>query len=70
MRMHRAVRAAASAEASIGSIRSSASRPRFLCLNASSRGLAPGGGIGARGKGAQRYFSETRCIRAGFAEAV
>jgi len=47
-----------------------APRPRFLCLNASSRGFAPGRAIGARGNGAQRYFSETRCIRAGVAEAV
>ncbi|KAN0091944.1 elongation factor G, mitochondrial [Hyaloscypha variabilis] len=68
MRVHRAVRAAASAEASIGSVRSCASRPRFLCLNAATRGAAtPAAG---RGQGAQRYFSESRNLRAGAAEAV
>ncbi|KAG9238040.1 putative elongation factor G, mitochondrial [Amylocarpus encephaloides] len=66
--MQRTVRAVVAAEASIGSLRSCA-RPRFLCLNSSSRGLAPAG-WGSKGKGAQRYFSETRCIRAGAAEAM
>jgi elongation factor G len=68
MRVHRAVRVAASAEASIGSVRSCASRPRFFCLNAAIRGL----GVRAIGTGqsAQRYFSESRSMRAGAAEAV
>jgi elongation factor G len=68
MRVHRAVRAAASAEASIGAVRSCASRPRFLCLNAASRGT--GVRAAGRGQAAQRYFSESRSIRAGAAEAV
>lgn len=67
MRMHRAVRAAALAEASIGSLRGCASRPRFLCLNAPSRVLGAGP---ARGKEAQRYFSHSRILKAGTAEAV
>lgn len=68
-RMYRTVRAVASADAAIGSLRS-AGRPKFLCLNASNRSLGAGVTLGARGKGAQRFFSETRCIRAGAAEAV
>lgn len=67
--MYRTVRAVASAEASFGCLRS-AGRPRFLCINASNRALGAGVTLGARGKGAQRFFSETRCIRAGAAEAV
>ena len=67
MRMHRAVRAAASAEASIGSLRSCASKPRFLCLNAQSRGLGAGS---ARSRETQRYFSQSRIVTAGAAEAV
>lgn len=68
MRMHRAARVAASADASIGALRGCASRPRFLCLNAPTRAfVAP---TVTWGKGAQRYFSESRSIRAGAAEAV
>jgi elongation factor G len=66
--VHRAVRAAASAEISIGSVRSCASRPRFLCLNAASRGT--GARVIGRGQGAQRYFSQSRSVRAAAAEAV
>jgi hypothetical protein len=67
MRMQRAVRAAASAEASISSLRSCASRPRFLCLNAQNRGLGAGA---ARSRETQRYFSQSTIVRAGTAEAV
>ena len=66
MRMHRVARAAASAEASIGSLRSCALRPRFLCLNAPSRELR----AGAASRETQRYFSQSRLVRAGAAEAV
>ena len=66
--MHRAVRAAALADASIGSARGGASRPRFLCLNAATRGTVVR--AAGRGQGAQRYFSESRSVRAGAAEAV
>jgi len=68
MRAHRAVRAAAVAESSIASVRSCTSRPRFLCLNASSRSLGAGPAVG-KGNG-QRLFSESRIARAGAAEAV
>jgi elongation factor G len=68
MRAHRAVRAAALTETPL--FRNCASRPRFLCLNASrqagvggARGRIPGGQ-------SQRWFSETRLVRAGAAEAV
>jgi len=69
MRAHRAVRAIASAGVSTGPVRSCASSPRLLCLNASNRGL--GARVTARkGQGAKRHFSESRSIRAGAAEAV
>ncbi|KAF8853210.1 elongation factor G, mitochondrial [Acephala macrosclerotiorum] len=68
MRAQRAVRAAALTEAPLGAFRNCASRPRFLCLNASRQGLAPG--AAGRGRTGQRYFSETRLARAGAAEAV
>jgi elongation factor G len=68
MRVHKAVRAVASAEVSIGLVRNCASRPRFLCLNAATRGM--GVRAAGRGQGAQRYFSESRSVRAGAAEAV
>ncbi|CZT11571.1 Elongation factor G, mitochondrial [Rhynchosporium graminicola] len=68
MRAYRAVRAAAVAESSISSIRSCSYRPRFLCLNASSRNVGAGPAIG-KGIG-QRSFSESRIARAGAAEAV
>ena len=68
MRMHRAVRAAASAEVSL---RSCASRPRFLCANATFGGTAAsgarGGGYGLRTT--RRPFSESRVLGAA-AEAV
>ena len=67
MRAHRAVRAVASAELSIGSIRSCASRPRFLCLNAPRASVlyAP-----KRGQEAKRHFSRTITVASGAAEAV
>jgi elongation factor G len=67
MRVHRLARAAALAEAPLGSLRGCASKPRFLCLNASSRGLVGGAG---RGLGTQRYFSQSRIARASVAESV
>ena len=70
MTMHRAVRAAALTEASIGSLRGCRPRSRFLCLNAPSRAGTIGEASVKRGNGTQRYFSETRTIRAGAAEAV
>ncbi|RDL31089.1 Elongation factor G, mitochondrial [Venustampulla echinocandica] len=72
MRMHRAVRAAASAEASFGVFKTCAARPRFMCLNAPSRVLLAGSSpaMVARGKGAQRHFSESRSTLAAAAEAV
>lgn len=60
---------AASAEASIGSVRSCASRPRLLCTNAAGRGTATSGARGGYGLGTKRYFSESRVL-GGAAEAV
>ena len=67
MRGHRTVRAVASADASLGSLRSCASRPWFLCLNAPTSGLRAGG---ARCRETQRNFSWSRILKVGAAEAV
>lgn len=67
MRAQRAVRATALTEAPL--FRNCASRPRFLCLNASRpSGASVRGGI-ANGT-SRRWLSETRLVRAGAAEAV
>lgn len=66
MRMHRAVRVAASAEVSV---RSCASRPRFLCANATFKGTAVSGAKGGYGLRTRRHFSESRVL-GGAAEAV
>jgi elongation factor G len=67
MRAHRAVRAVASAESSIGSIRGCASRPRFLCLNAPRASVLS---ASRRGQEAKRHFSQSTIVAAGAAEAV
>jgi hypothetical protein len=69
MSLYRAVRAATSAEASIGSLRT-CSKPRFLYLNASSWVVNTGATVGGKGVAAQRYFSQSRCALAASAEAV
>lgn len=66
MRTHRAVRVAAAAEASV---RSCASRPRFLCANATFKGTAASAAKGGYGLRTRRYFSESRVL-GGAAEAV
>lgn len=67
MRAQRAVRATALTEAPL--FRNCASRPRFLCLSASRQAGTSGGVRGGITRG-QRWFSETRLVRAGAAEAV
>ncbi|RDW73370.1 elongation factor G [Coleophoma cylindrospora] len=71
MRMHKAVRVAASAEASIGCLRGCVPRSRFFCLNAS-KPVPPTsiGGSSTRARPSQRLFSQSTRIRAAAAEAV
>ncbi|KAH8816466.1 elongation factor G, mitochondrial [Xylogone sp. PMI_703] len=75
MRAHRAIRVAASAEASIASSIGSAVRPRFLCSNAPqispvARNSYLANTLSAGGRASRRYFSQSWRFRSGAAEAV
>lgn len=74
MRMHKAVRSVASAEASIGCLRGCVPRTRFFCLNASkpvpTTSIGGSYGPSMRTRPSQRLFSQSTRIRAAAAEAV
>ncbi|KAL3421375.1 elongation factor G [Phlyctema vagabunda] len=70
MRMQKAVRAAASVEASFGSFRSCAVGSRLSYSNVSNVGSSAGYGFALRGKPSQRLFSQVSRLRASAAEAV
>ncbi|RFU30892.1 hypothetical protein B7463_g5448, partial [Scytalidium lignicola] len=75
MKAHRAIRVAASAEASIASLSNSAIRSRFLCSNAPrvghvARDSCLANALTGGGRASRRYFSQSLRLRSGAAEAV